>query len=250
MGFFECTCMLTGVSLIGHATCVLLRLCDDGFAPITLPLTGEYNRLGAIDGVAENPNSQLIVDFLTEHLRTGRFVAVDETTVNETVWPAPSPEYRSVIDGLIALVERNTTVWHVLQMGNAPMVAFDGDAIVLSLISRPVWDAIVAGSTSPGGSLEALFEKVFHRDSIAQGIYHQHLPEVAMQLRELAIVDAFLDTHGRSWTPPGDYGQHWREEILSYLARAREAYRDVPVVLDGLDGYAAEIAQLFAERAE
>ena len=71
-----------------------------------------------------------------------------------------------------------------------------------------------------------------------------------MQLRELAIVDAFLDTHGRSWTPPGDYGQHWREEILSYLARAREAYRDVPVVLDGLDGYAAEIAQLFAERAE
>jgi hypothetical protein len=54
--------MLTGVSLIGDATCVLLRLCDDGFAPITLPLTG-YNRLGAIDGVAENPNSQLIVDF-------------------------------------------------------------------------------------------------------------------------------------------------------------------------------------------
>ena len=65
-----------------------------------------------------------------------------------------------------------------------------------------------------------------------------------MQLRELAIVDAFLDTHGRSWTPPGDYGQHWREEILSYLERAREAYRDVPVVLDGLDGYAAEIGLL------
>jgi hypothetical protein len=250
MGFFECTCTLTGVSLIGDATCVLLRLCDDGFAPITLPLTGDYNRLGAIDGVAENPNSQLIVDYFAEHLRTGRFVAVDETTVNETVWPAPSPEYRSVIDGLVGLVERNTTVWHVLRMGNAPMVAFDGDPIVLSLISQPVWDAIVAGSTTPGGSLEALFDKVFHRDSIAQGIYHQHLPEVAMQLRELAIVDAFLDTHGRSWTPPGDYGQHWREEILSYLERAREAYRDVPVVLDGLDGYAAEIAQLFAERGE
>jgi hypothetical protein len=84
--------MLAGVSLIGDATCVLLRLCDDGFAPITLPLTGEYNRLGAIDGVAENPNSQLIVDFFAEHLRTGRFVAVDETTVNETVWQEPSPE--------------------------------------------------------------------------------------------------------------------------------------------------------------
>ena len=74
---------------------------------------------------------------------------------------APSPEYRSVIDGLVGLVERNTTVWHVLQMGNAPMVAFDGDPIVLSLISQPVWDAIVAGSTTPGGSLEALFEGFF-----------------------------------------------------------------------------------------
>ena len=165
MGFFECTCMLTRVSLIGDATCVLLRLCDDGFAPITLPLTGEYNRLGAIDGVAENPNSQLIVDFFAEHLRTGRFVAVDETTVNETVWPAPSPEYRSVIDGLVGLVERNTTVWHVLQMGTAPMVAFDGDPIVLSLISQPVWDAIVAGSTTPGGlsvGLSRVYSTVSH----------------------------------------------------------------------------------------
>lgn len=55
MGFFECTCMLTGVSLIGDATCVLLRLCDDGFAPIALQLTGEYN--GAIDDVAETPTA-------------------------------------------------------------------------------------------------------------------------------------------------------------------------------------------------
>jgi hypothetical protein len=107
-------------------------------------------------------------------------------------------------------------------------VSVDGDPIVLTLIAKPVWDAIVAGPTSPDGPLESLFEKLSNHDPIAHGIYHEHLPEVAAHLRELAIVFTYLRTHGRTWTPPGDYGQHWRDEIASYLQRARQTHRNEP----------------------
>jgi hypothetical protein len=55
--------------------------------------------------LSEDFNTDLIAGFFAESQRTGRFVARDETTINKTVWPAPSPEYQSVIDGLVGLVE-------------------------------------------------------------------------------------------------------------------------------------------------
>ncbi len=240
--------MLTGVSLIGDTVCILLRERDGRFAPVTLPLAGEYDRGGVVDGVVENFNTDRIVGFFAENLQAGRFGARDETTINETVWPAASPEYQSVIDGLVGLVERNTTVWHAMQLGGDPWVSFDGDAIVLTLIARPVWDAIVEGATPLDGPLDALFDDVFARDPIAHGIYHQHLSDVAAQLRELAIVDAYLHSHDRKWAPPGDYGQHRREQIVTYLQRARQTHRDEPAILEGLNVYAAEMEQLFVER--
>lgn len=58
MGFYDCTCTITGVSLIDDATCVLLRLRDGRFSPVTLPVRGGYDRQGAVDGIEENRESK------------------------------------------------------------------------------------------------------------------------------------------------------------------------------------------------
>jgi hypothetical protein len=252
MGFYECTCMVSGVSLLGDdATCVILRRdAEMGFTPVTLPVSGAYNRMGAVDRITENANTELIVAFFSEQIRTGRFFAEYQTTINETVWPAPSPEYASVIDGLVGLIERNTTVWHCLNMGSEPWVTFDGDALVLSLIAQPIWDAITKSAATGSESLESLFTTVFDGDPIAEGIYGGQLPGVAAQVRELTAVDAFMRRRALRWKPPSEYDQHWKDIVLGYLERARRDFVDVPEVMAGLDACAEQTAILLEERDE
>jgi hypothetical protein len=100
MGFFDCSCTITGVSLIDDATYVLLRLRDGRFSPVSLPATGAYDRQGAVDGIEENRNTELMVAHFGAQRQAGRFSAVDDTSSIDTVWPPPSPDYRSLIDGL------------------------------------------------------------------------------------------------------------------------------------------------------
>lgn len=249
MGFYDCTCTITGVSLIDDATCVLLRLRDGRFSPVALPVRGGYDRQGAVDGIDENRNTELMVAYFGAQRQAGRFFAEDDTSNIDTVWPSPSPDYRSLIDGLIWLVERNTTVWHAMQMGSDPMVSFDGDPIVLALVAQPIWNAIVAdAAATPPAAVEATFEEVFDRDPIPMGLYRTHLPDISEQLGELAAVAKFMAAHDRVWAPPGDYGQHWEEEMLGYLERARVAFQDVPTVLSGLDVYAEGLDELLRLR--
>ena len=104
--------MLTGVSLRPiDAVAVLLRQRgEQSYSPIALPVFGGYDSMGGVDAIDEDANAGLLVDFFAAQLQTGRFVAVDYFNDHLT-WPEPSAEYFSVIDGLIGLVERNTTMW-------------------------------------------------------------------------------------------------------------------------------------------
>src|SRR5689334_19056513 len=79
MGFYDCRCMVTGVSLRGAgAVLAPLQQSDQAYAPITLALKGEYNRLGAIDGIEEEiTNARLILEFFERAREDGHFV-VDE----------------------------------------------------------------------------------------------------------------------------------------------------------------------------
>jgi len=62
MGFYDCRCMATGVSLKGaDAALVLLHRAAGEYAPISLAIKGNYNRLGAIDGVDEDANTRLVL---------------------------------------------------------------------------------------------------------------------------------------------------------------------------------------------
>lgn len=48
MGFFDVHCAVSGVPLLGQQTAAWLVRAADG-APLTLPVCGEYDRLGSIE---------------------------------------------------------------------------------------------------------------------------------------------------------------------------------------------------------
>jgi hypothetical protein len=205
---------------------VLLRQRgEQSYSPIALPVFGGYDSMGGVDAIDEDANAGLLVDFFAAQLQTGRFVAVDYLNDHLT-WPEPSADYSSVIDGLIGLVERNTTMWRYWGEGVEPLVSIDGDPVVFALLARSIWDAIVESAAEPPGSVASLLETAFGGDAIAHELYDDHLGEVASALRAFAVVNDFIATHGLSWTPPGagrysgDYDQHFGE-MVEYLHRAR-----------------------------
>jgi len=241
VGAYDCVCMLTGVSLRPtDAVVVLLRQRgEQSYSPIALPVFGGYDSMGGVDAIDEDANAGLLVDFFAAQLQTGRFVAVDYFNDHLT-WPEPSSDYFSVIDGLIGLVERNTTMWRYWGEGAEPLVSIDGDPVVFALLARSIWDAIVESAAEPPGSVASLLETAFGGDAIAHELYDDHLGEVASALRAFAVVNDFIATHGLSWTPPGagrysgDYDQHFGE-MVEYLHRARVDWHDNPAIQTGLD---------------
>jgi hypothetical protein len=52
---------------------------------------------------------------------------------------------------------------------------------------------------------------------------------------------------GLTWRPAEDPSQHYAGEMRTYLEAARQAFRDVPAVLQGLKVYEAEVADLLKE---
>jgi hypothetical protein len=240
MGFYHCVCMLTGVSLRpSDAVAVLLRKRDQSYAPIALPVFGNYDQQGGIDSIEENAHTRLLIEFFTAQLHTGRFVAQDYFH-DHLIWPEPSADYFSVIDGLFGLVERNTTMWHFSGDGTDPYVTIDGDPVVFALLARPVWDAIVDSAEQPTATDTQLLNSAFGADVIAHDLYDDHLSEVAPALSGFAVVNDFLRAHEVAWTPPGfgrygtNYHQHF-EEMAEYLQRARVDWRDSPAIQTAID---------------
>ena len=77
MGFYDCRCMVSGVSLKGaDAALVLLQQAGEAYRPIALAIVGNYNRLGSIDGIEEDANTKLVLEYFLGKLRSGAF-AVD-----------------------------------------------------------------------------------------------------------------------------------------------------------------------------
>src|SRR5262245_3985750 len=74
MGMYDGRCMVSCVSLKGaDAALVLLQQSGDAFHPMELAITGNYNRLGSIDGL-EDANTQLVFDYFQRKLASGEFV--------------------------------------------------------------------------------------------------------------------------------------------------------------------------------
>src|ERR1700722_14596538 len=79
MGFYDCRCMATGVSLKGaDAALVLLEPLAVGYTPTALAFKGNYDRLGSIDGVKEDANTRLVLRYFLDVLLSRAFTVDEE----------------------------------------------------------------------------------------------------------------------------------------------------------------------------
>src|SRR5262245_23817027 len=100
MGMYDYPCMVTGVSLKGaDAALVLLEPVRKGFSPMAFAISGNYNRLGTIDGVEEDANTEVILDFFLARLADGR-LDIDEDE---------APDGIADIEALLRVIERCVT---------------------------------------------------------------------------------------------------------------------------------------------
>src|SRR5258708_5960905 len=128
MGFYDCRCMLTGVSLKGaDAALVPLRATGSAFVPLALAIKGNYNRLGSIDGIEEDANTELILRFFLDKLQTGEFVVEGEYLRAHNCYPIRT------IEDLLQGFERNIN-------DSASASVLSGQPIVFALVCRTVWD--------------------------------------------------------------------------------------------------------------
>lgn len=240
MGFYDCRCILTGVSVdfVG-ATAVILRCTATGYEPITLGLSGEYDGYGTIDGITEDRNSKLVYEYFTRQSRSGRFMARIHPQEDLVEF---NDDFN--LDALIDLIENSWSLSPTFEGDDfevLPLAVLDGDPLVFALIAQPIWDAVAAAV--PG---EASLHAVFGEATVPQEIYGSHLVDVDRQLRDFAAVHAFVRAHQLRWAPPADPSQRYPTEMGSqrdndenteFIAQARADYRDSPVLLAGLDAY-------------
>jgi hypothetical protein len=229
MGFYDCRCMITGVSLKGaDAALVLLQEAGETHHPIALPVKGAYNRLGCIDGIRQDANTALILKYFLDKLPRGEFVV------------APGCLPVENLERLLAAFERNIN-------DNSQTAVLSGRPVMFALISRAVWDAVASSAPPLSAPTATVFQRLFKGVRAAEGIYRGNVAAVAGHLQELAGVHQFLAGRGLTWRPAEGASQHSSGEMRAYLEAARQAFRDAPVVLKGLRAYETEVAKSLAE---
>jgi hypothetical protein len=251
VGFYDCTCMLTGVSVdrVG-ATAVILRRTATGYEPVTLGINGEYNGYGTIWSIDEGRNTELVYDFFATQYRSGRFMAKDQTYDGDYEMFTDDDG----IEDLLSVIERTCSCWERYGNFYPPSTVLDGDVIVYGFIAQPIWDAI-AGKASAAPTLEADFLRAFGANATAREIYDGHLSEVAEQVRQLAAVSEFVRVHEMRWAPPGEqeqkywmhsYDQNGTEDWFAFIATARLDYSGEPAIQKALD-VCADIVRRWAD---
>jgi len=225
--------MISGVSLkADDAVLVCLLQTEEGdapmYSPIALPIRGTYDRLGAIDGIQDDTNTDLILHFFRGALESGEFVLDPEFSL-------------ATIDPLLRAIERN--------INDSPNIAlWDNRPVMFALISQEIRDALVKGSAASMTEVETppLFQRVFGDSPLARGIYGGNLAEIAEPLKELATISDFLAERGLAWHPEEDASQHY-EEVREFLEEARSAFADSALILAGLDDYERKMGSLLEE---
>jgi hypothetical protein len=224
MGFYDYRCMVTGVSLKGADTAlVLLEELDLKPRPIALAITSNYNRLGSIDGIEEDSNTDLVFAYFRARHESGELV-VDQAELED--------HGLDDIEALLALIERNVTV-------SPNSVLLNGRSIFYALICQHVWKAIVRAHRPKKESNADRFARLFKGVPIAEDIYKGRLTRVKRHLQDLAAVSDFLTGRKLTWKRPnpdneGEGSQHYGEEMRQFLEEAKRAFHDCPPVLQAL----------------
>jgi hypothetical protein len=235
MGFYDARCMVTGVSLKGSETAlVLLQQQEESYHPIALAITGQYDREGSIDGIDEDDNTALILQYFLNQLAAKAFVVDAESLRSDEAYPIET------IEQLLRGFERN--------INDGPgYAALNGQPVVFALIASTVWNAIARGGTVQSADDGAAFQELFKAAPVAAGIYDGHLEDVSQQLHAFAAVSALLTARSIKWKPAADGYQHYSDDMREFLKSARAKFRDSPAVLEGLNAYKSEVSDLLED---
>jgi len=227
--------MITGVSLKGtDAALVLLHQSSDQYLPQALAVKGNYNRLGSIDGIDEDANTQSVLRFFQESLRSGAFTVDEEYLRGHGCFPIQT------IEDLLQCFERN--------MNDADGIAvLNGQSVVFALIARSVWDTIAEAATTPVGPALTSFNRLFKASPVGLEIYAKSVGAVSKHIGELAAVESLLTRRRLSWQPSEATGQDYPDEMRQYLDEARGIFADSPTILAALRRYEEEIGDLLTE---
>jgi hypothetical protein len=237
MGFYDCRCAVTGVSLKGADTAlVLLQQTADGHAPIALAVKGNYNRYGSIDMLDEDEHTARVFDFFHRALRAGDLVVDEDYFRGSDYYP-----FKRLAD-VLQVFERNMN-------GNPRAALLNGVAVKFALISSTVWNTI-ARAAPPSDSPSVLFQRLFGASPIATAIYANGLNAVAAHVTEFASVDAFMRGRGLSWAPTEAGGQDYPEEMTEYLEEALRTFADSPLAQTALLNYSLEVEDLLEEEED
>ncbi|MBO0862076.1 MAG: hypothetical protein J2P21_27000 [Chloracidobacterium sp.] len=235
MGFYDCRCMITGVSLKGaDAALILLQQSSNQYAPMALAIKGNYNRYGSIDMIDEDANTQSILRFFHESLRSGVFIVDEEYLRNCECFPIRT------IEDLLQGFERN------MNDGEGAVVQ-KGQSVKFALIARVVWDTIAKAEPTPVEPALTLYKRLFKASPVGLEIYAESIESVSEDLYELAAVDSLLTSRGLSWRPYEEPEQHYSEEMRQYLDEARGIFTDSPTILEALRRYEQEVGELLID---
>jgi hypothetical protein len=149
--------MITGVSLKGAETAlVLLEEYDAAHHPVALAITGQYDRLGSIDMVDEDDNTEIVMEYFLGRLAAKDFVVDEDDLRTQKCFPIKTVEHllrgfeRNVNDGMRTALLR-------------------GRPIVYALIAGRVWAAVARTGTF-SDDLDASFRRVFGGTPVAAEI--------------------------------------------------------------------------------
>jgi len=152
MGFYDVTCALSGVMLMGLPRSVVLVVgeSDTGWGAVSPPIRGIYNRLGTLD-FKERPDPEVerwAREMLDARTR-GRLTAPDEywdmaEQSAADAYPPPAPGAEDTCS-LLHLFDR-VMVHSAIDGFPAEPVRLDGRALGYNFISAPIFDAIASQS--------------------------------------------------------------------------------------------------------
>jgi len=231
MGFYDTRCMVTGVSLKGaDSALVLLQEGEAGFSPLSLAIKGTYNRLGSIDMIDEDENTRLVFEFFVRERQSGSFVTDDDYFRSYKHDPFDS------VESLLHAFERNMNDGTVATLGGVP--------VVFSLVSRAVWE-VVAGNAPPPAAVGV--DQAFGNSPIPEQIYPADVSAIGEQLVEFVTVRGWLAAHEIAWSPPSEWNQDYPDEMREYLAEARLRFPSSELIQAALDEYEHEVGDLLRD---
>lgn len=218
MGFYDCRCMITGVSLKGaDAVLVPLQQLGTSFLPICFAIKGNYNRLGSIDGIEEDANTNLVLNYFLDKFQTDEFVINMQYLFYPDYYPILT------IENLLNCFECN--------LNERPeMATLNGQEILFALICRPVWDALDQIEPFLRQSFGDVFMQLFFAEifghlfaniEITEAIYGGKVDTVSSHLCELSSVSNFLTSKGVAWKPSPSSGQAYSDDMREFLEEAR-----------------------------